>query len=138
MPLMKIRHPFAGLRLPFAMLILVFACSSGCDGDAQSVRITAQDFRFTPDTIHLTSSRPIHLTLYNEGRESHEFESPLFADRSAVIESLTIAGQPAEPGRLRIAPGRRLELVLRLSPGAYLFFCKVKGHSGMSGMFIVE
>jgi uncharacterized cupredoxin-like copper-binding protein len=120
------------------MLILVFACSSGCDGDAQSVRITAQDFRFTPDTIHLTSSRPIHLTLYNEGREAHEFESPFFADRSAVIESLTIAGQPAEPGRLRIAPGRRLELVFRLSAGTYLFFCKVKGHSGMTGMFIVE
>jgi uncharacterized cupredoxin-like copper-binding protein len=138
MPLMKIRHPSAGSRLPFAMLILVVACSSGCDGDAQSVRITAQDFRFAPDTIHLSSSRAVHLTVYNEGRESHEFQSPLFADRSAVIESLTIGGEPTEPGRLRIAPGRRLELVVHLSPGTYLFFCKVKGHSGMTGMFIVE
>jgi uncharacterized cupredoxin-like copper-binding protein len=123
--------------LSFALLMLV-ADSSGCDGDVQSVHIAAQDFRFVPNTIYLSSSRPVHLTLYNAGREFHEFESALFADHTTVIESLTVAGEPTEPGRLRIAPGRRLELVLRLSPGTYLFFCKVKGHSGMTGTLLVE
>src|SRR5574338_966630 len=132
----KRRHS-AALVFSFAVLMLI-AGSSGCDGEVQSVRIAAQDFRFDPATIHVTSSRPIHLTVYNEGRESHEFESPFFADRSAVIESLTVGGERREPGRLRIAPGRRLELVIRLSPGTYLFFCKVKGHSGMSGTLMVE
>lgn len=128
---------FARSLLCVAMVLFV-AGSSGCDRDSQSVRIVAQDFRFRPDTIRLSSSRPIHLTLYNEGREFHEFDSALFTDRSAVIESLTVAGEPTEPGRLRIAPGRRLELLLRLSPGTYLFFCKVNGHAGMTGTFIVE
>lgn len=138
MPPMRMRHPSGGWGLQWAMLILVVACSFGCDGNVQSVHITAQDFRFDPETIHLSSSRPVHLTLYNAGRESHEFGSSLLADQSTVIESLTVGGQPAEPGPLRIAPGRRMELVLRLSPGTYLFYCKVKGHSGMTGTFIVE
>ena len=119
-------------------IVLLLAGSSGCDRDPQSVRIVAQDFRFRPDMIRLSGSRPIHLTLYNEGREFHEFDSALFTDRSAAIESLTVAGEPTEAGPLRIAPGRRLELVVRLSPGTYVFFCKVKGHAGMTGTLLVE
>lgn len=134
---MLVKRPSPGSVVSLAMLLLC-ACSSGCDGETQSVHIVAQDFRFAPDTIHLASSRPVHLTLFNEGREIHEFESPLLSDPSVIIESATIAGESTPPGRLRITPGRRLSLRFRVPPGIYLFFCKVRGHSGMTGTFIVE
>ena len=133
----KITHRYVGPVISLVMLILS-ACYSGCDGEAQSVHLVAQDFRFTPDMIHLASGRPIDLTLFNEGREIHEFESPLLSDRSVAIESVFLNGDPTTPDHLRIAPGRRLSLRFRAPPGTYLFFCKVRGHPGMTGTFIVE
>ena len=120
------------------MMVMLCACYSGCEGEIQSVHIVAQDFRFTPDTIHLARSQLIHLTLFNEGRETHEFESPLLSDPSVVIESVTLAGEARVPDHLRIAPGQRLEVLFRAPSGTYLFYCKVRGHSGMTGTFIVE
>ncbi len=120
------------------MMVMLCAYYSGCEAEIQSVHIVAQDFRFTPDTIHLARSRPIHLTLFNEGRETHEFESPLLSDPSVVIESVTLAGEARVPDHLRIAPGQRLEVLFRAPSGTYLFYCKVRGHSGMTGTFIVE
>ncbi len=127
----------AGPVLSLAILMF-FAGSSGCDGEAQSVHIVAQDFRFSPDTIHLAGSRLVRLTLFNQGREIHEFESALLSDPFVVVESVILGGEARRPDRLRVAPGQRLELLLRIPPGTYLFFCKVKGHSGMTGTFIVE
>ena len=88
--------------------------------------------------IHVASNRPIELTLFNEGREIHEFQSPLLSDRSVVIESVFLNGEPTIPEHLRIAPGKRLNLHFRAQPGTYLFSCKVRGHSGMSGTLIVK
>ena len=88
--------PPTGAVLSIAVLMLC-ACYSGCDGEVQSVHIVAEDFRFTPDTIHLAGSRPIHLTLFNQGREFHEFESPLSIDPSVVIQSVTLAVQRGRP-----------------------------------------
>jgi uncharacterized cupredoxin-like copper-binding protein len=130
-------RPSAEPVLSLAILMLC-ALSSGCDSESQSVHIVAEDFRFTPDAIHLAGSRPIHLTLFNQGREFHEFESPLLSDPSVVIESVTLAGEARTPDHLRIAPGQRLEVLFRAPSGTYLFYCKVRGHSGMGGTFIVE
>lgn len=135
--MMRSLRPCTGPALSLAILALV-ACYSGCDDQIQSVHVVAQDFRFIPDTIHLASGRPIHFTLFNEGREFHEFESRFLSDPSVVIESVTIAGEPTTPGRLRLAPGQRLSLRFRVPPGTYLFSCKVKGHTGMTGTFIVD
>lgn len=88
--------------------------------------------------IHVAGNRPIEITLFNEGREIHEFQSPLLSDRSVVIESVFLNGEPTIPEHLRIAPGKRLNLRFRAQPGTYLFSCKVRGHSGMSGTLIVE
>ncbi|HJR75723.1 MAG TPA: cupredoxin domain-containing protein [Nitrospiraceae bacterium] len=118
--------------------LLFCACVPGCDGEVQSVHIVAQDYRFTPNMVRLASDRPVDLTLFNQGREVHEFESPLLSDRSVVIESVFLNGEPTTPEHLRIAPGKRLSLRLQVPPGTYLFVCKVKGHSGMTGTFIVE
>jgi uncharacterized cupredoxin-like copper-binding protein len=119
-------------------VLLLFASYAGCGDENQSVHLVAQDYRFTPDRVHLASMRPVHLTLFNEGREFHEFESRLLSDPSVIIESAVIAGEPASPGRLRLGPGQRLILRFRVPAGTYLFSCKVRGHTGMTGMFIVE
>ena len=121
-------------------LVVCFSCTgiAGCDGETQFVHIIAQDFRFTPDMIRMASHRPVELTLFNAGRESHEFQSPLLSDRAVVVESISLNGERTTPERLRIAPGKRLSLRLRAPPGTYLFYCKVRGHSGMTGTFVVD
>lgn len=103
---------------------------AGCDRDAQTVRITAQDFRFTPAEVRLTAATPIHLTIVNEGRELHEFESPLLAHR--------VDGSGGTVSSVRVAPNERIDMTIRTIPGTYAFYCRVRGHAGMSGTIIVE
>jgi plastocyanin len=103
---------------------------ASCDRDAQTVRITAQDFRFTPAEVRLTAATPIHLTIVNEGREPHEFESPLLAHR--------VDGSSGTATSVRVAPNQRLDVTIRTIPGMYIFYCRMRGHAGMSGTIIVE
>lgn len=101
-----------------------------CDRDLQSVRITAQDFRFAPATIHLTAASPIHLTIVNEGREPHEFESSILAHR--------VEGSGGNATSVRVAPNQRTDVMIRTIPGTYIFYCRIRGHANMSGTIIVE
>lgn len=115
------------------LLLSIFAVAAGCEVEVQSVHIVAQDFRFTPTDIRLQAARPIHLTVVNEGREPHEFESPLLAHR--VGKSHPAGGSPLS---LRVLPNQRADVVIRTVPGTYVFYCNVRGHTGMSGTIIVE
>ena len=101
-----------------------------CDRDAQSVRITAQDFRFTPTEVHLTATSPIRLTIVNEGREPHEFESSLLAHR--------VDGTSGSATSVLVVPNQRIVVTIRTIPGTYIFYCRIRGHAGMSGTIIVE
>lgn len=101
-----------------------------CDRDFQAVRLTAQDFRFTPATIHLTAASPIHLTIVNEGREPHEFESSILAHR--------VDGSGGNATSVRVAPNQRTDVMIRTIPGTYIFYCRIRGHANMSGTIIVE
>ncbi|HEY6972925.1 MAG TPA: cupredoxin domain-containing protein [Nitrospiraceae bacterium] len=101
-----------------------------CDRDFQAVRITAQDFRFTPATIHLTAASPIYLTIVNEGREPHEFESSILAHR--------VDGSGGNATSVRVASNQRTDMMIRTIPGTYIFYCRIRGHANMSGTIIVE
>lgn len=125
---------YRGLALLAASTLLPVAC----EPPVQQVAITAQDFRFDPDTIHVSSNRPIHLTVFNQGREPHTFESPLLSDPSVRIERLTLAGVAGRPARWQIPPGKSLELRLRAPQGLYVFSCGMRGHTGMRGMIVLE
>jgi len=103
---------------------------ASCDGDSQTVRITAQDFRFTPVTVHLTAASPIRLTIVNEGREPHEFESSLLAHR--------VDGSSGSSTSVRVAPNQRTDVMIRTIPGTYIFYCRIRGHANMSGTIVVE
>jgi plastocyanin len=115
--------------LPILVLWIGVALAN-CDRDVQTVRITAQDFRFSPATVHITAASPIHLTIVNEGREPHEFESPLLAHR--------VDGSSGNSTSVRVAPNQRADVLIRTIPGTYIFYCRIRGHVGMSGTIIVE
>lgn len=112
------------------ILLGVGVTFANCDRDSQTVRITAQDFRFTPTTVHLTAASTIHLTLVNEGREPHEFESSLLAHR--------VDGSSGSATSVRMTPNQRTDVMIRTIPGTYLFYCRIRGHAGMNGTIIVE
>ena len=108
----------------------VVVAVAGCDRETQSVLITAQDFRFTPAEVHVTAALPIHLTIINEGREPHEFESSLLAHR--------VDGSSGSTTSVRVLPNQRTDVMIRTIPGTYIFYCGIRGHGGMSGTIIVE
>jgi plastocyanin len=104
-----------------------------CHDNSQTIRIVAQDFRFTPAEIRLDAARPIRLIVVNEGREPHEFESPLLAHRVGAFD----------PGNrtamsLRVLPNQQAEATIQTVAGTYLFYCRIRGQTGMNGTIIVE
>ena len=117
-------HPVTGL------VVLVVLWATGCDSPEQAIHIVAQDFLFTPAELHVSAERPIRLKIRNEGREPHEFKSPLLAHQTGF------ASGPASS--LPVLPNHTAEAVIRTLPGVYIFYCGIRGHAGMSGTIIVE
>jgi uncharacterized cupredoxin-like copper-binding protein len=120
-------HRAANRLISVAAALLLL--SAACDSSQQAVHIVAQDFRFTPVEVRLSAGRPIRLILHNEGRERHEFKSPLLQQARAGI---------GLPGSLPVLPNQKAEAVLQTMPGVYPFYCAIPGHAGMSGIIIVE
>ena len=107
----------------------LFLLSAACDPSQQAVHIVAQDFRFTPVEVRLSAGRSIRLILHNEGRERHEFKTPLLRQARAGI---------GLPGSLPVLPNQKAEAALQTRPGVYPFYCAIPGHAGMTGMIIIE
>lgn len=122
-----------GLRsivLGFVLMALI-----ACDG-TQTVSLTAEDFRFMPNLVRVTASSPITLSVYNAGREVHEFDSPILL-YAAQVQPPAATTQSTGPGIL-IPPGKSLQLIMAPPPGTYLYICRRKGHADMTGTLIVE
>lgn len=116
---------------------LTFAALLACDGSMQTVSINAEDFRFTPDLVRVRASTPLTLTVYNAGREVHEFDSPILmyaAKTSMPKDTPESAGTPG----ILIRPGQSLQIVMAPPAGTYLYICRRKGHANMTGTLIVE
>lgn len=120
-----------GARNCLLLLALLTACDS-----SQSVSLTAEDFRFTPDLITVSAAAPLTLTIYNAGRELHEFDSPLLMYAPAASNGKTDKESGANGIPLR--PGESITLTAALPPGTYLYICRRKGHQNMTGTLIVE
>lgn len=114
-------------------LVSAAALLTACD-DTQSISLTAEDFRFVPEVLRVSSGAPLKLSLYNAGREVHEFDSPVLI--YAGSRSQTTA--PRDSPGLRLKPGQSLELVMAPPPGTYLYICRRKGHANMTGTLIIE
>ena len=109
---------------------VLISALSGCESREQSVRIVAEDFRFTPTEVHVSSGYPIRLLVVNEGRERHEFKTALLAHQ--------IGMSPRPSSSLPVPPNQKVEAPVRPVPGLYLFYCARRGHAGMSGTIVVE
>jgi len=119
------------------ILGLVAAALFACDGSMQTVSINAEDFRFTPDLVRVRASAPLTLSVFNAGREVHEFDSPIlmYAPKTSLPkETPEAAGTPG----IVIRPGESLRLVMAPPAGTYLYICRRKGHANMTGTLIVE
>jgi uncharacterized cupredoxin-like copper-binding protein len=106
-----------------------------CDG-TQSVSLTAEDFRFTPAVVHVSAASPLTLSIYNAGREVHEFDSPLLV--YAPSAEAATHGKEAGANGILLNPGQSVRLAVAPPPGTYLYICRRKGHADMMGTLIVE
>ena len=117
----------------------IFLLSLGaCASEYQEVKIVVDDFRFSPTRVDVRAGQSVHLVVRNQGRETHRFQSPLFAQpRVEVVADSGWQINSLENG-VPLASGQRLELVMTLPPGIYHFRCPIKGHRGMQGMIVVS
>lgn len=115
---------------------VAFAACVACDGPMQPVSLVTEDFRFAPDLVRVTASVPLTLTVYNAGREIHEFDSPLlrYAGKTPSSEATSKSDRPG----IILEPGKSLQLIMAPPPGTYLYICRRKGHANMTGTLIVE
>jgi uncharacterized cupredoxin-like copper-binding protein len=112
------------------LFLILIASMSGYESREQTVRIVAEDFRFTPTEVHVSSAYPLRLLVVNEGRERHEFKTALLAHQ--------IGMSPGPSSSLPLPPNQKVEALVRPIPGVYLLYCARRGHAGMSGTIIVE
>jgi len=117
----------------FLLCVFLSSLVAACD-KTQQVSLTAEDFRFVPNLVRVSASLPITLSLYNAGRETHEFDSPAlqYAAKTAIPEP-----KSDSPGIL-LPPGQSIRILMAPPPGTYLYICRRKGHANMTGTFIVE
>lgn len=115
--------------------LIVPAFFAACDA-TQSVSLTAEDFRFTPDLVRVNGAVPLTLSIYNAGREVHEFDSPVLI--YAPSAQISKKEQPSGASGLLLNPGQSVRLILAPPPGTYLYICRRKGHANMTGTLIVE
>lgn len=117
----------------FLLILLSFSLGVVACDQTQSVSITAEDFRFTPQLVTVSSAAPLILTVYNSGREVHEFDSPVLM----YAANTSSAGSMKENG-IVLEPGKSVQLAMALPPGTYLYICRRKGHASMAGTLIVK
>lgn len=115
-----------------ALFYLLLCHLVGCDG-SQTISLVTEDFRFAPDLVRVTMDRPLVISVFNAGREIHEFDSPIlqyaagpWGERTSPVPGITLA------------PGRTVRLVVAPPAGTYLYICRRKGHANMTGTLIVE
>jgi uncharacterized cupredoxin-like copper-binding protein len=75
------------------------------------------------------------LTVFNAGREVHEFDSPILMYAAGLEPAQT---GKSDPSGIVLAPGQSVRLVVVPPPGTYLYICRRKGHANMTGTLIVE
>jgi plastocyanin len=120
-----------------SVLGLAVAALLACDGSMQTVSLTAEDFRFTPDLVRVRASAPLTLSVYNAGREVHEFDSAILMYAAKTSLPRETPESASTPG-IVIRPGQSLRVVMAPPAGTYLYICRRKGHANMTGTLIVE
>lgn len=124
-----------GSALLFFIFLLLGLMNGGCDR-TPIVSLTAEDFRFTPEVVRISPASTLMLTVYNAGREVHEFDSPVLLYRAKVPASHL--PERSSGSGIHIEPGTSVQFTMTPPPGTYLYMCRRKGHANMTGTLIVE
>lgn len=128
--------PSRQLKKAASSLLALSLTSFVACSESQTVSLTAEDFRFVPELVRVQASSPLTLTIYNAGREIHEFDSSILmyaAQTSSQKTSMT----STSPGII-LEPGKSVQVVMAPPPGTYLYICRRKGHANMTGTLIVD
>ncbi len=113
-----------------AIAALVAACgggggsSSGGGSNAQTITVTATEFKFDPSTINAAPGQTVNVTFKNAGTVQHTF----------VIKEANV--------KLTADPGQTVtgSFTAPSTAGSYTYFCDVPGHedAGMKGTLTVK
>jgi len=107
---------------------------SACNAPLQTVSLTTDDFKFIPEMIEVKASAPLSITIYNAGRETHEFDSPVLMYSVQMPDGSNVSSGGLG---MSLQPGSRLRLIVVPPPGTYLYMCRRKGHANMTGTIVV-
>ena len=118
----------------FLVSLIVGVLLSACDAPLQTVSLTIDDFKFVPDIVEVKASTPLSITIYNAGRETHEFDSPVLMYSVQMPDGSNMSSGGSG---ISLQPGSRVRLVVAPPPGTYLYICRRKGHANMTGTIIV-
>lgn len=122
-----------------AVLLMAQLVLAGCEGNYRDVTIVMEDFRFSPNQVRVSGGKPIRLSVYNGGRETHIIQSAMFKrnDVRVALEDRPHA-QISENAEFSLKPGETVHLIIEAGSGLYWYRCPLKGHQGMEGMIKIE
>ncbi|GJL55408.1 MAG: hypothetical protein NPIRA02_25400 [Nitrospirales bacterium] len=107
-------------------------------GSIPTIRIRADEFRFSPETITVMAFQEVRFVISNDGRERHTFSGSLLNDdRVRVVwDPLT---QPFDnKNAVHLARGQSVSFTATFPAGLYPFRCVIQGHRGMEGVIVVR
>ncbi len=90
--------------------VVLYLIPVACDQPAQTVALTAEAFRYVPVLARASSSALLALSVYNAGREVHEFDSPVLIYAAKTTSSVASA-KSANPGII-LEPGKSMQIIL--------------------------
>src|SRR5437763_13494894 len=129
----SLNHRSTGAALAALSLLL----GAGCAGQPRTVTVTAQSFRFTPDTIELPAGQLVKLTLRDSDSIEHDFQVDHFPVKMTASEMRhmheEMAGMPGMDGagsmdmlHVHGLPGQSHALTFTpTTPGPYTVYCTV-------------
>jgi len=109
---------------------------------ATRVRVTAQDFSF--DVRDVVPRGPVRFVLRNRGGEAHQLAVVRLRQSGTLSDALRADREGDDPGRylrgrgrssVRVLPGGRATLDVRLRPGPYALICFVASPDGTPHAF---
>ena len=111
---------------------------SSCDVNSTTVNLMVEDFRFSPTQFEIPAHEVTRMSIRNQGRERHVFQSHILTQSTVRVLEDSSTGTWLGGDAIRLEPGQRVELLLDLSPGLYSFRCQIRGHGGMKGRLIAR
>jgi uncharacterized cupredoxin-like copper-binding protein len=138
------------VRVALATLSLLL--SAGCVGQSRPITVTAQGFRFAPDTIELPAGQPVKLTLRNPDSIEHDFQVDHLPMKLTASEMKHVHDEMANMPGMNSAgsmdmlhvhglPGQSHAITFTpTKPGTYTVYCTVAGHreAGMTASLVVR